>query len=61
MRDMLFFGLIFAVFLFGFGVMFHANMYPNAKLDYKLLIEIIHMPYWQLYGELFLDVFEGKI
>ncbi|CAG2255377.1 unnamed protein product [Mytilus edulis] len=60
MYDILFFILIFAVFVFGFGVVYQATMYPNSKLGFQLFKEIIYMPYWQLYGELFLPEFEGK-
>lgn len=60
MFDIIFFVLIFVVFLFGFGIMFHANIYPNSEPGYKLFKEVIYIPYWQLYGELFLDIFEGN-
>ncbi|XP_063417312.1 transient receptor potential cation channel subfamily M member 1-like [Mytilus trossulus] len=53
MYDILFFILIFAVFVFGFGVVYQATMYPNSKVGFQLFKEIIYMPYWQLYGELF--------
>ncbi|XP_052079380.1 transient receptor potential cation channel subfamily M member-like 2 [Mytilus californianus] len=60
MFDIVFFLLIFAVFLFGFGVIYQSTMYPNSTPSFQLFKEIIYMPYWQLYGELFLDQFEGK-
>ncbi|XP_063417264.1 transient receptor potential cation channel subfamily M member 5-like [Mytilus trossulus] len=60
MFDIIFFILIFAVFLFGFGVIYQATMFPNSQPGFKLFKEIIYMPYWQLYGELFLDNLEGK-
>ncbi|XP_063417285.1 transient receptor potential cation channel subfamily M member 1-like [Mytilus trossulus] len=60
MYDIIFFILIFAVFVFGFGVIYQATMYPNSTLGFQLFKEIIYMPYWQLYGELFLAEFEGK-
>ncbi|XP_052079710.1 transient receptor potential cation channel subfamily M member 2-like [Mytilus californianus] len=60
MFDIVFFLLIFAVFLFGFGVIYRATMYPNSTPGLQLFREIIYMPYWQLYGELFLDQLEGK-
>ncbi|XP_052078265.1 transient receptor potential cation channel subfamily M member-like 2 [Mytilus californianus] len=58
--DVMFFIVIFAVLLFGFGVVYQATMYPNSPLNFQLIPNIIYMPYWQLYGELFLDRFEGK-
>ncbi|XP_063412344.1 transient receptor potential cation channel subfamily M member 1-like [Mytilus trossulus] len=57
--DIIFFVLIFAVFVFGFGIIYHAIMYPNSEPGYLLFKEIIYIPYWQLYGELFLDTFQG--
>ncbi|XP_052079812.1 transient receptor potential cation channel subfamily M member-like 2 isoform X2 [Mytilus californianus] len=60
MFDIFFFILIFAVFVFGFGIIYQATMYPNSILGYHLFKEIIYMPYWQLYGELFLENFEEK-
>lgn len=61
MYDIIFFILIFAVFVFGFGVIYQATMYPNSTLGFQLFKEIIYMPYWQLYGELFLAEFEGNL
>ncbi|XP_063417314.1 transient receptor potential cation channel subfamily M member 3-like [Mytilus trossulus] len=61
MFDIIFFILIFAVFLFGFGVIYQATMYPNSTPGFQLFKEIIYMPYWQLYGELFLEQYEGTV
>ncbi|CAC5384045.1 TRPM3 [Mytilus coruscus] len=58
MFDVIFFILIFAVFLFGFGVIYQATMYPNELPGLKLFQNLIYMPYWQLYGELFLEKFD---
>ncbi|XP_052079708.1 transient receptor potential cation channel subfamily M member 1-like isoform X2 [Mytilus californianus] len=59
MFDVIFFILIFAVFLFGFGVIYQATMYPNESPGLPLFQNLIYMPYWQLYGELFLEQFDG--
>ncbi|CAC5399909.1 TRPM1 [Mytilus coruscus] len=59
MFDVIFFVLIFAVFLFGFGVIYQATMYPNESPGLPLFQNLIYMPYWQLYGELFLEQFDG--
>ncbi|VDI38412.1 Hypothetical predicted protein [Mytilus galloprovincialis] len=60
MFDIIFFVLIFAVFLFGFGVIYQATMFPNSEPGFQLFKDIVYMPYWQLYGELFLDNIAGK-
>lgn len=51
----------------GVGVLYHANMYPshydmwNRKdWTYWRIWKIIYIPYWQIYGELFLEEFQGK-
>ncbi|XP_076088237.1 transient receptor potential cation channel subfamily M member 5-like isoform X1 [Mytilus galloprovincialis] len=61
MFDVIFFILIFAVFLFGFGVIYQATMYPNTEPGFPLFQNIIFLPYWQLYGELFLEQFYGAL
>ncbi|CAC5410874.1 TRPM3 [Mytilus coruscus] len=68
--DIIFFVLLFAVFVFSFGVIYHANMYPNnvfpnngnmtKRNAYGLFKNIIYMPYWQLYGHLNLETYEGE-
>ncbi|XP_071149456.1 transient receptor potential cation channel subfamily M member 5-like [Mytilus edulis] len=35
-------------------------MFPNSEPGFQLFKDIIYMPYWQLYGELFLDNIAGK-
>ncbi|XP_071126371.1 transient receptor potential cation channel subfamily M member-like 2 [Mytilus edulis] len=60
MFDIIFFVLIFAVFVFGFGVIYQATLYPNSEPGFLTFKGIIYMPYWQIYGELFLDEIEGK-
>ncbi|XP_076088140.1 transient receptor potential cation channel subfamily M member-like 2 [Mytilus galloprovincialis] len=61
MFDVIFFILIFAVFLFGFGVIYQATMYPNTEPGFPLFQNLVYMPYWQLYGELFLEQFYGAL
>ena len=59
MMDLLFFFLILAVFILSFGVMYQANLFPNAVPNWSLLKSVVYIPYWQMYGELFLENYEG--
>lgn len=57
---LLFFVMIFAVVLVSFGIIMQANLYPNSELKFALLRDVVNLPYWQMYGELFLEIIEGK-
>ncbi|CAG2217857.1 unnamed protein product [Mytilus edulis] len=61
-----FIGILF-VFMVGVGVLYHANMYPahydmwnTGGWTYWRIWKIMYIPYWQIYGELFLDKFEAN-
>ena len=61
-----FIGILF-VFMIGVGVLYHSNMYPahydlwnNAGWTYWRMWKIISIPYWQIYGEPNLEIFEGN-
>lgn len=66
LKDLLSF-LILAVFVvLGVGIYYHANLWPDHQTiwngdwtDWRIW-KIIYFPYWQLYGELNLDILEGK-
>lgn len=60
-QDIQFFFMILAVFVLSFGVTYQANLFPNAPRSWSLLKNIVYLPYWQMYGELFLENIEGKI
>ncbi|CAG2254472.1 unnamed protein product [Mytilus edulis] len=65
MKDLGRFLVILIVFMMAVGVMFHVNMYPNHedmfsnKVQYWRIWKIISFPYWQIYGEIFLDDIMG--
>jgi hypothetical protein len=53
--------------MIGVGVLYHANMYPahydmwnKAGWTYWRIWKIIYIPYWQIYGETNLEIFEGN-
>ncbi|XP_070209328.1 transient receptor potential cation channel subfamily M member 3-like isoform X2 [Littorina saxatilis] len=60
MTDMLPFLAIVLVFVIGFGVAFHANIFPNAPADWSILANVLYFPYFHIFGELFLDNLEGE-
>jgi len=47
--------LVLAVFIISFGVAFQAILHPNQTPSWLTLIDIVWRPYWQMFGELFLD------
>ena len=55
LKDLFQFMLILAVFIISFGVAFQALLDPNKPPSWNLLVNIIWRPYWQMYGELFLE------
>ncbi|KAH3692034.1 hypothetical protein DPMN_194911 [Dreissena polymorpha] len=55
--DLTYFVGIFAVFFASFSVMYQANMYPNSQPSPFLWDKFFHTPFWQIYGELFLNDF----
>ncbi|KAH3856604.1 hypothetical protein DPMN_099196 [Dreissena polymorpha] len=47
-------------FVYSFGIMYTATLYPNSRPTLQLLKRIFYVPYWQIYGEIFLDFLEGN-
>ena len=60
MLDLSYFVIILFVFIVGYGVASQAILYPNNPLDWVLIKDVLHMAYFQIYGELFLEDIEGK-
>ncbi|XP_077861919.1 transient receptor potential cation channel subfamily M member 3-like [Saccoglossus kowalevskii] len=61
MKDLFYFVIILAVFAISFGVAIEAILYPNMEPDIRIIFKSLYKPYWQLYGELFLEEIEGLI
>ncbi|XP_052078596.1 transient receptor potential cation channel subfamily M member 2-like isoform X1 [Mytilus californianus] len=60
LEDLAFFIALFVLFVFSFGIMYQAVLFPNSVLSpWELFKDIVYLPYWQLYGELNLDRIEG--
>ena len=47
--------LVLVVFTVAYGVSRYAILHPYTKRSWKTLGELIMVPYFQLYGELFLE------
>lgn len=58
--DLCYFVIILFVFILGYGVASQAILYPNNPLRWELIRDVLHMSYWQMYGELFLEDIEGE-
>jgi hypothetical protein len=50
--DLIFFMVIMSIFICTFGVVTQATLYPNNKLDMKLVHNIVNKAYWPIYGEM---------
>lgn len=61
MLDLAYFVIILFVFIVAYGVASQAILYPNNPLQWVLIRDVLHMSYFQIYGELFLEDIEGKI
>ncbi|VDI06246.1 Hypothetical predicted protein, partial [Mytilus galloprovincialis] len=64
--DLMEYLVILIIFIFAAGIVYHANVYPNHTVTGSSNIEswpiwtILKIPYWQVYGELYLDTFEAS-
>ncbi|XP_077980205.1 transient receptor potential cation channel subfamily M member-like 2 [Glandiceps talaboti] len=61
LEDLVFFVVILIVFIMAFGVACEALLYPNHEPSLMLIPKVIYKPYWQMYGELFLEEMEGRL
>ncbi|KAK3766250.1 hypothetical protein RRG08_036888 [Elysia crispata] len=58
LTDLMFFFLILVVFVLSFGVAYHINLFPNSPVSWSILKNVLYYPYFQIYGELFLEDLE---
>ena len=66
MDDLKQFVIILLVFLVSYGISLEAVMFPGpgqyARNDtWKSIVGVLEKPYWQMYGELFLEDITGKL
>lgn len=58
--DMLYFVVLLLVILMCYGVARHAVLYPHEEASWNLITEIFYLPYFMLYGEVFLNHIKPK-
>ncbi|XP_077993758.1 transient receptor potential cation channel subfamily M member 2-like isoform X2 [Glandiceps talaboti] len=58
MVDLFFFVGIICVIMIGYGVSVQAILYPDEQRTWPIMNGIFYKPYFQIYGELFLEEFE---
>ncbi|VDI40342.1 Hypothetical predicted protein [Mytilus galloprovincialis] len=59
--DLGFFIALYALFVFSFGIIYQALLFPNSvSSPWELIKDLVYLPYWQLYDELHLEEIEGK-
>ncbi|OWF39752.1 Transient receptor potential cation channel subfamily M member 1 [Mizuhopecten yessoensis] len=58
--DLLSFLAILSVCVITYAIAAYANLYPASRIDGDLVFNLLRIPYWNLYGELNLEVLELK-
>ena len=53
--DLVIFFVILSVFLISFGIAFQSILGPNQPPSWNLLADLLWRPYWQMFGELFVE------
>ncbi|CAG2185726.1 TRPM3 [Mytilus edulis] len=56
--ELVMFILVLTIFLVAYGVVSQGLMFRQRQSDWRILTDVIYFPYWQFYGELFLDEIE---
>ena len=52
--------MVLLVFLLAYGVSSQGLLYTVRNPDWNILKDVFYFPYWQLYGEIFLEELESK-
>ncbi len=60
MVELVLFIMILVVFLLAYGISSQALMYPQRDFYPLIFRDIFYYPYWQIYGELWLEELEGQ-
>eukprot|EP00053_Salpingoeca_punica_P025338 m.16890 g.16890 ORF g.16890 m.16890 type:complete len:1448 (+) comp7747_c0_seq1:367-4710(+) len=53
--DVLTFSCLILIFLFGYGIAAQSILFPTVPFDKQTILGSLYRPYFQIYGELFLD------
>ena len=60
MQELVLYIMILLVFLLAYGISTNALMFRSRKLEGLVFRDIVYYPYWQIYGELYLEELEGN-
>ena len=52
--------MILLIVLLAYGVSTQALMFPGREYFHGIFFDVVYYPYWQIYGELYLEELEGK-
>ncbi|KAL3836664.1 hypothetical protein ACJMK2_022086 [Sinanodonta woodiana] len=58
-QNLTYFVVILMVFIVAYAIASYAILFPKTQLSLDVVIQIFRRPYWNIYGELMLDVIEG--
>uniref|UniRef100_A0A1I8F3N8 TRPM1 n=1 Tax=Macrostomum lignano TaxID=282301 RepID=A0A1I8F3N8_9PLAT len=58
-KELLFYMSILIVALVTYGVAAQALLYPTRDFTTSIFVDIVYYPYWQIYGEIYLEVAEA--
>ncbi|XP_052774542.1 transient receptor potential cation channel subfamily M member-like 2 isoform X2 [Mya arenaria] len=58
--DLLYFLVILMVFVISYAVAAQSILYPNSPLSWRTARQLVSKSYWNIYGELGLEEFEGE-
>ncbi|XP_052254802.1 transient receptor potential cation channel subfamily M member-like 2 [Dreissena polymorpha] len=59
-QDLLYFLVIMAVIVLAYAIASYSILYADSPVTWETAIQIIRKPYWNLYGELFLEDMEDS-
>jgi transient receptor potential cation channel subfamily M protein 3 len=51
---------VFVVFLFSYGIAVQAILFPFQEPSWQMLINVVYQPFFHIYGQLFLEHYEGE-
>lgn len=57
----MYFVIILMVFVVSYAIAAYSVIYPDSKFDFDLIVNVLRLGYWNLYGELLLEDLEGII
>ena len=60
LEELRMFIMVLIVFLLAYGISSQGLLYHARNPDWVILKDVLYFPYWQLYGEIFLEEIESK-